>query len=76
VIAAWGEMSRTPPQHGLEVPLLVARAVEAEICPPVLLDAYRLTAGELLEAAELPGGHIVMWDALAETADAIERFLG
>lgn len=76
VIAAWGEMSRTPPQHALEVPLLVARAVEAEICPPVLLDAYRLTAGALLETAELPGGHIVMWDAFAETADAIERFLG
>jgi lipase len=76
VIAAWGEMSRTPPQERLEVPLLVARAVRAEVCPLVLLDAYRETAGELLEATELPGGHIVMWDALAETADAIERFLG
>jgi lipase len=76
VIAAWGEMSRTPPQQPLTVPLLAARAVEADVCPPVLLDAYRETAGDLLETAELPGGHIVMWDAFTETAAAIERFLG
>ena len=41
----------------------------------MLLDAYRETAGELLDRPS-PGGHIVMWDALAETADAIEHFLG
>jgi pimeloyl-ACP methyl ester carboxylesterase len=76
VVAAYGEMSRVPPQGRLEVPLLVARAREAEVCPPFLVEAYRETAGELLESTELPGGHIVMWDALAETADAIERFLG
>jgi lipase len=76
VIAAYGEMSRTPPQGRLAVPLLAARAVQANVCPPELLDAYRETAGERLEAAELPGGHIVMWDALSETADAIEGFLG
>lgn len=76
VIAAWGELSRMPPQQPLRVPLLAARALQADVCPPVLLDAYRETAGELLETTELPGGHIVMWDALAETADAIERFLG
>ncbi len=75
VVAAWGELSRTPPQAPLEVPLLVAYATRGEVCPPVLLAAYRETAGELLETAELPGGHIVMWDAFAETADAIERFL-
>jgi lipase len=75
VVAAWGEMSRTPPQHRLTVPLLVARAVEAETCPPVLLEAYRETVGELLETCELPGGHIVMWDAFDETADAIEQFV-
>jgi lipase len=75
VVAAYGEMSRVPPQQRLEVPLLVARALEAEVCPAFLVDAYRETAGGLLESAELPGGHIVTWDALGETADAIERFL-
>lgn len=76
VIALWSEMSRTPPQRRLEVPLLLARAVEAAVCPPVLVEAYRETVGELLETTELPGGHIVFWDALEETADAIEHFLG
>ena len=75
VIAAWGEMARTPPQERLTVPLLVVRAVQAEVCPPPLLEAYRETVGPLLEATDVPGGHIVMWDALAETADAIESFL-
>jgi lipase len=75
VIAAYGEMSRTPPQEPLTRPVLVARALEAEVCPEVLVAAVRETAGALLETMELPGGHIVMWDALAETADAIESFL-
>jgi lipase len=75
VVAAWGEMSVPPPQQPLEVPLLVASAREAEVCPPFLVEAYRETAGALLESTLLPGGHIVMWDALTETADAIERFL-
>ena len=75
VIGMWREMSRTPPQRRLEVPLLLARAVEAAVCPPVLVEAYRDTVGEALETTELPGGHIVFWDALAESGDAIEAFL-
>lgn len=75
VVAGWGEMARTPPQEALSVPLLAVRAAAANVCPPELLAAYRETAGPLLEATEVPGGHIVMWDALAETADAIESFL-
>jgi lipase len=74
-VTAYSEMSRTPPQGRLAVPLLVVRALEAEVCPEVLVEAYRATAGELLEATTVPGGHVVMWDAFAETADAIERFL-
>jgi pimeloyl-ACP methyl ester carboxylesterase len=76
VIGLWSEMSRVPPQQRLEVPLLLARAVQADVCPPVLVEAYRETVGELLETTELPGGHIVFWDALEETGAAIEAFLG
>jgi hypothetical protein len=75
VIAALGELSRTPPQQPLAVPLLVVRATRANVCPEVLLHAYRETAGELLETTELDSGHIVMWDALAETGDLVEQFL-
>jgi hypothetical protein len=31
--------------------------------------------GERLTVAEVPGDHIVLWDAFEETAGAIERFL-
>lgn len=75
VVAAYGELSRVPPQQHLQVPLLVARARDAEVCPPFLVEAYRETVGELLESVELPGGHVVMWDAFDETAAAIEGFL-
>lgn len=74
VVAGWGEMSRMPPQEPLGVPLLVVRALRANVCPPELLDPYRETAGALLEAVTVPGGHIVMWDAPDETADAIESW--
>jgi len=75
VVAAYGEMARLPPQGRLASPLLVVRARDSDVCPPVLLDGYRELAGDLLESIEVPGGHIVMWDALAETAAAIDRFL-
>jgi len=75
VIAAYGEMARTPPQQPLAAPLLVVRALDSEVCPEPLLEAYRAGAGELLEAATVPGGHIVMWDALDETVAAIASFL-
>lgn len=75
VIAAYGEMARTPPRAPLSVPLRVVRARDSAVCPPELLAAYRELAGERLDSVDVPGGHIVMWDALAETADAIEAFL-
>lgn len=76
VIAAWSEMARTPPQAALPVPLRIVRARDSGYCPPELASAYGGVAGPNLDAVEIPGGHIVMWDALAETADAIEAFLG
>ena len=75
VVAAYGELARTPPQGRLQVPLLLVRALEAQVAPEQLVEAYREVAGPLLESTGVPGGHIVMWDALAETADAIESFL-
>ena len=39
------------------------------------IDAYRVALGDLIEVIEVPGGHMVYWDAYEETADAIERFL-
>jgi lipase len=76
VVAAFGEMSKPPPLDGLaEIPTLIARAPAAEICPDAIVDLCR-HAIEHVEVVDLPGGHIVMWDALDETADAVARFLG
>ena len=40
-----------------------------------LLDAHREALGDLLEIVVVPGGHTVLWDALAETVRAVSTFL-
>jgi lipase len=76
VIAAFSVMARTPPQEQLTVPVHALRALESEVCPAQLAEAYAELAGPNFTHAEIPGGHIVMWDAFDETAEAIERFFG
>jgi lipase len=77
VVAAYGELSRTPPPwERLRVPTLLVRGAETDVVPEAVVEMCRHELGEALEVVEVPGGHIVMWDALAETADAVERFLG
>jgi pimeloyl-ACP methyl ester carboxylesterase len=39
------------------------------------LEAYATVLGDLIELVEVPGGHMVYWDAWEPTADAVERFL-
>jgi lipase len=75
VVAAYGEMAKTPPLERVTTPALLVRGDESEVVPPELVASTReLYAGEL-EVVEVPGGHIVMWDALEETGDAVVRFL-
>jgi lipase len=75
VVAAFGEMAKPPPLEGLAaVPTLIVRAPEAEICPdPIVEICRRAIPG--IEVVDVPGGHIVMWDAFEEAARAIETFL-
>jgi len=40
-----------------------------------LLEIHAAALGDLLEVARIPAGHTVLWDAFADTAGAIERFL-
>jgi lipase len=74
VIAAYGEMAKSPPLESVQSPVLLLRAAESDVLPDVLVDA--ILAG-LPQAAEIvvPGGHIVLWDALAETGAAVREFL-
>jgi lipase len=76
VVAAFGEMAKPPPLAGLAaVPTLIIRAPEAEICPDPIVQVCR-DAIPCIEVVDVPGGHIVMWDAFEETAEAVARFLG
>lgn len=75
VVAAYGEMAKRPPLEQVRAPGLIVRGDETDVLPPALVASTReLYAGEL-EVVDVPGGHIVMWDALEETADAVGRFL-
>jgi pimeloyl-ACP methyl ester carboxylesterase len=75
VIAAYGEMAKTPPLEQVSAPALIVRGTESEVVPPELVTTTReLYAGEL-EVVDVPAGHIVTWDALEETGDAVTRFL-
>jgi lipase len=74
VVTAFAEMAKRPPLDRVRVPVLLVRAPEAGIVPDALVDSCRELLRDL-EVVDVPGGHIVMWDAFEETADAIERFV-
>ena len=76
VVAAFGEMAKPPTLERLaQTPTLIVRAPEAEICPDPIVEVCR-AAIPGLKVVDVPGGHIVLWDALDETAEAVVRFLG
>jgi lipase len=76
VIAAFGEMAKTPPPFELlRVPTLLVRGAQTDVVPEALADTYREGVGADVEVVTVPGGHVLLWDAFAETADAIEAFL-
>ena len=76
VVAAYGELAKPPPPfEALQVPTLLVRGAESEVVPDVLVDVYADGLGELLDIETVPGGHIVLWDAFAETAGAVAAFL-
>ena len=76
VVMAYSEMATPPPAFAdVRVPTLLVLGADSYLSYDHLLDDHRAALGELLEVVTVPGGHTVLWDALDETADAIERFL-
>ena len=77
VVAAYGEMTRTPPPfEQVRIPTLLVLGETSYIPYDLLLEAHTAALGELLEVARISAGHTVLWDALDETVGAVERFLG
>jgi len=74
VVAAYGEMAKPPPLDRVAAPTLLVRGRESEVVPEQLQDIVCDTMSDC-HAVTVPGGHIVMWDAFDETADAILGFL-
>jgi lipase len=75
-ITAYGELcTPPPPPETLRVPTLLLHAGQFGLVREEQLDAYVTILGELIQVLEVPGGHMIFWDAYEETAVALERFL-
>jgi lipase len=76
VVSMYGELcTPPPPPETLRVPTLLLHAGQFGLVREDQLDAYRAALGDQVEIVEVPGGHIVYWDAYDETAAALRRFL-
>src|SRR2546421_3639305 len=72
VVSIYGELaSDPPPPETLRAPTLLLHAPAYGLVREEQLAAY----DGRVEAAALPGMHMVMWDAFDDVADAVERFL-
>jgi lipase len=75
VVAAYGEMTREPTAfEQVRVPTLLVLG-EISYLPYELLAAHTAAVGDLLQVVAINGGHTLLWDALDDTLDAVERFL-
>ena len=76
VVSAYGELcTPAPPPETLRVPTLLVHAGEFGLVRDDHLETYATALGDRLTTVAVPGGHMVIWDAYRETADAVERFL-
>lgn len=76
VVAAYGEMTREPPPfERVRVPTLLVLGETSYLPYDDLLEAHQAALGELLRVERIAAGHTVLWDALDDTAGAVERFL-
>ena len=76
VVAAYGEMTREPPPfERVRVPTLLVLGETSYIPYDDLLGGHEAALGDLLEVERIAAGHTLLWDALDDTVDAVERFL-
>jgi lipase len=76
VASLYGEIATDPPPpETLRVRTLLVYAPAFGLVSDEQLDEYREALGDRLSVVAVPGGHMVFWDAFAETAAAIDAFL-
>ena len=76
VVSLYGELcTPPPPPETLRSPTLLLHAGQFGLVREDQLEAYATALGDRVRIIEVPGGHIVYWDAYAATADAVTAFL-
>jgi len=76
VVSMYGELcTPPPPPETVRVPTLLVHAGDFGLVREDQRESYATILGDLIEIVEVPGGHIVYWDAFVETADAVAKFL-
>ena len=76
-IAIYGELASAPPAPStLASETLLLYAPAYGLVRPDQVELYRSALGSRLRIAEVPGMHMVQWDAFDEVAAAIENLLG
>ena len=76
VVSMYGELcTPPPPPESVRMPTLLVHAGQFGLVREDQLETYAAILGDMIEIVEVPGGHIVYWDAFDETAAALESFL-
>ncbi len=76
VVTAYSELATAPARFdAVRVPTLLVLGNDSYLPYDQMLDAHRAALGDLLEVVVVPGGHTVLWDALAETTEAVTGFV-
>jgi lipase len=76
VVSMYGELCTPPPApETLSMPTLLVYSGQFGLVREEQLQEYERALGGGIEIVEVPGGHIVYWDAFDDTADAIDAFL-
>jgi lipase len=74
-VVAWSEMTLPDPEIA-QVPTLLLQPEVRLYEAGGIAERYREELGDLLSAVTVPNGHNVLWEAPAETGEAVAGFLG
>jgi lipase len=76
-VSIYGELATAPPSPStLAAKTLLLYAPAYGLVSEEQIEAYRAALGSRLEVVEVPGSHMVQWDAFDEVAEAVEQLCG
>jgi pimeloyl-ACP methyl ester carboxylesterase len=74
-VAIYGELATDPPPPStLAADTLLLYAPAYGLVREEQIEAYRAALRDRLRIVEVPGSHIVQWDAFDQVADAVGKF--